>query len=103
MSNVNGTGSKNRAELYREKAANFKKLKKYYIFAGIMDLVLAVIWVFLLVRKSPGMGFAQAYSNNPLYFWLCIFFVVTAILSFLFIPLMRRLTFKGFEDEDIVE
>ena len=103
MSNVNDMGPKNRAELYRVKAANFKKLKVYFTAFGILDLVMAVVWIFLMLKKSPGAGFAEAYRNEPVFFWVGIFFAVTAIFAWLFIPLLKRLMFKEFEGEDFVE
>lgn len=97
------TSSQKRAEEYREKAANFKKLKAMFTVIGVMDLVLAVIWFVLFLRKSPDMEFAQAYKNEPLFLWLSVFFIVIAILSWLLIPLMKKLTFKGYDGEDMVE
>ena len=97
------TVSQKKAEEYREKAENFKKLKRMLMVTVIGDLVLAILWAFIWVKKSSGMGFAQAYKNEPLYFWLCIMFVVFAILSWLCIPLMRRLSFRDVDNEDMVE
>ena len=97
------TVSQKRAEEYREKAESFRRQKKLFIFTGIVDLILAVIWAFLFIKKTSGMEFGQAVKTEPLYFGMCILFAVSAVFFWLWISFMRKLMFRDFDNEDIVE
>jgi hypothetical protein len=52
------TSSQKRAEEYREKVERFKRLKLISIITVITDLVMAVIWIFLFVKRTSGMEFS---------------------------------------------
>ena len=97
------TVSQKRAEEYREKAERFRKIKILYTFTGIADVVLAVVWAFIFVKKTSGMEFSQAVKTEPLYFGMCILFAVSAVFFWLWIPFTRKVMFKDFDSEDIVE
>jgi cytochrome bd-type quinol oxidase subunit 2 len=97
------TSSQKRAEEYREKVERFKRLKLISIITVITDLVMAVIWIFLFVKRISGMEFSQAVKSEPMYFIVCILFLVGAVGMLLYIPFVRKMLFKDFDGEDIVE
>ena len=49
------------------------------------------------------MEFSQAVKSEPMYFIVCILFLVGAVGMLLYIPFVRKMLFKEFDSEDIVE